>query len=68
MDIRFVEDEDDIRECLRLRRIVFIEEQGVSEADEIDGLDGDCAHVLATIDGTPVGAAHDLGRRHVESR
>ena len=57
MDTRFAETEDDIAQCQRLRRIVFIEEQGVSEADEIDGLDGDCAHVLATIDGTPVGAA-----------
>ena len=57
MDIRFAETEDDIAQCRRLRRIVFIEEQGVREADEIDGLDGECAHVLATVGGAPAGAA-----------
>ena len=31
----------------RLRRVVFIEEQGVSEADEVDGLDDQAIHLLA---------------------
>lgn len=34
--------------CLRIRRVVFIEEQGVPEPDELDGLDGSCRHFLAT--------------------
>lgn len=47
----------DIAICRRLRRQVFIEEQGVSEADEIDDLDGVATHFLATLDGVPVGTA-----------
>ncbi len=43
--------------CLDLRRRVFIEEQGVAEAEEVDGLDGGCRHLLARVGGQPVGAA-----------
>lgn len=50
----------DIATCRALRRVVFIEEQGVSEADEVDGLDGQALHLLATLDGTPVGSARLL--------
>lgn len=57
MDIRFVENDDDIAECMRLRRIVFIDEQGVDEAEDVDGLDPDSAHVLATCKSDPVAAA-----------
>ena len=34
--------------CLRIRRTVFIEEQGVPEREELDELDADCRHFLAT--------------------
>ena len=44
-------------ECVALRTRVFIEEQGVSPADEIDGQDPDCVHFLARGDGVPVGCA-----------
>ena len=47
----------DIAACRALRRTVFIEEQGVSEADEVDGLDDSCVHILARLDGVPVGSA-----------
>lgn len=47
----------EIETCLRLRWEVFVVEQGVSEADEIDGEDGHCIHVLATQDTVPIGAA-----------
>ena len=50
----------DIATCRALRRAVFIEEQGVSEADEVDGLDDQAIHLLATLDGTPVGSARLL--------
>ena len=50
----------DIAACLDLRRLVFIEEQGVSEADERDDLDGQAVHLLATMDGVPVGSARLL--------
>ena len=48
---------DDIAACRQLRRVVFIEEQGVSEADEIDDLDGQALHLLATKSNAPVGTA-----------
>ncbi|MEH7829364.1 GNAT family N-acetyltransferase [Gemmobacter denitrificans] len=51
---------DDIAACRALRRTVFIEEQGVSEADEIDNLDGQATHLLATVEGRPVGSARLL--------
>ena len=41
-----VEETHDIAACQAIRRAVFIEEQGVSEAEEIDGLDDDCHHYL----------------------
>ncbi len=55
-----IEVTDDIATCRALRRIVFIEEQGVSEADEVDDLDGQAIHLLATLDGVPVGSARLL--------
>lgn len=51
---------EDLATCLALRRTVFIEEQAVPEADEIDGLDRDAVHLLATVDGQPVGTARLL--------
>jgi ElaA protein len=51
---------DDIATCLALRRRVFIEEQGVSEAEEVDGLDPLALHLLAMRDATPVGTARIL--------
>ncbi len=50
----------DLATCLALRRRVFIEEQGVSEADEVDGLDPVALHLLAMQDATPVGTARIL--------
>ena len=37
-----------------IRRAVFIEEQGVSEADELDGTDGGAIHLLIRDGGAPV--------------
>ena len=53
---------EDIAACQRLRRVVFIEEQGVSEADEVDGLDGTAQHLLACREGVPVGSARLLAK------
>ena len=50
----------DIATCRHLRRVVFIEEQGVPEADEIDDKDDDAIHLLATIDDQPAGSARLL--------
>ncbi|MEL6888447.1 MAG: GNAT family N-acetyltransferase [Pseudomonadota bacterium] len=51
---------DDLATCHELRRIVFMEEQGVSEADERDGRDADALHVLATLGGEALGCARIL--------
>lgn len=51
----------DIATCRHLRRVVFIEEQGVPETDEIDDKDDTAIHLLATTDdGRPVGSARLL--------
>jgi ElaA protein len=50
----------DIATCRALRRTVFIEEQGVSEADEVDDRDDVAIHLLAFRNGSPVGTARLL--------
>ncbi|GGA30332.1 GNAT family N-acetyltransferase [Neptunicoccus cionae] len=55
-----VEVTDDLDSCFALRRKVFIEEQGVTEAEEIDGKDGEATHVIARYNGDPVGCARVL--------
>jgi len=54
----------DIATCLELRRVVFIDEQGVSEADERDDLDGQAVHLLAWVGDNPVGTARLLTKGH----
>lgn len=52
---------DDIDACLAIRREVFIDEQGVPEAEEIDDLDAGAIHLLALDDkGQPLGTARLL--------
>ena len=46
---------DQLEQALAIRRAVFVVEQGVSEALEIDGLDEQAEHLLALLDGEPVG-------------
>jgi ElaA protein len=50
----------DLATCLAIRRKVFIDEQGVSETDEVDGLDPVALHLLAMQDAAPVGTARIL--------
>lgn len=57
MTLEIVETRD-IALCRQLRRVVFIEEQGVSEADEVDDLDEVALHPLALQDGVVTGSAH----------
>ena len=59
MTLQVVETQD-IAACRALRRVVFIEEQGVSLADEVDGRDGEARHLLAVLDGVAVGTARLL--------
>lgn len=57
VEIIRVEAGGDIEAALDIRREVFRVEQGVSEAMEIDGLDGACAHYLLRRGGDAVGTA-----------
>ena len=59
MTLEIVETRD-IALCRHLRRVVFIEEQGVSEADEVDDLDDVALHLLALVGGEAVGSARLL--------
>ena len=56
MTVRIVETRD-IALCRQLRRVVFIEEQGVSEADELDDLDAVALHLVALLEDAAVGTA-----------
>jgi ElaA protein len=51
---------DDLTTCHALRRTVFIEEQQVAEALEVDGRDSEALHLLARLDGQAVGCARIL--------
>ena len=48
---------DELSTCLAIRRTVFIEEQSVAEADDVDGLDPECDQVIAFVQGEPAGTA-----------
>ena len=50
MHIRRVHSDEEMKACLTIRRLVFIGEQGVPEADEMDDLDRVCVHFLALPD------------------
>ncbi len=53
----------DMATCRQLRRVVFIEEQGVSEDDEVDDQDDVAIHLLAFAGERPVGTARMLIKR-----
>ncbi len=46
-----------IEAAWEIRREVFVAGQDVTEEEEVDGLDPECLHLLAEVDGELVGAA-----------
>jgi predicted GNAT family N-acyltransferase len=50
---------------IKLRGIVFVQEQNVPVELEIDGLDPDCRHVKATKNGQTIGTARLLPNGHI---
>ena len=60
LELRVIRTQSEMADALSVRRAVFIAEQGVSEAEEIDGYDEDPArvtdavHVIAYLDGRAV--------------
>ena len=58
VQVRLAESQGDVDNCLRLRWMVFVEEQGVPPSLEVDAHDStDAVHALASLDGIPCGAA-----------
>ena len=55
IEILEVRSSERLGQAFAIRRAVFVREQGVSEALEIDGRDDDALHLLALYDGDPVG-------------
>jgi len=72
MSIRVSEiaSEEDRQLAFEIRRIVFCDEQGVSLAEEFDGLDDACRHYLVSVDTRGVGTARtralDSGETKIE--
>lgn len=60
MLVRRVADAESLAQCREIRRIVFVLEQSVAEDEEWDGLDDQCTHFVAELDGGPVGCARLL--------
>jgi ElaA protein len=52
--------EEGLLDAHMIRRAVFIEEQSVSEADELDGTDAACLHLMAYENGEPAGTGRIL--------
>lgn len=55
MKAKKITSEDDLNIAFRIRKEVFVKEQGVSEEIEFDLLDGQCEHILVYSDKKPVG-------------
>lgn len=51
--------------CSHIRRVVFIQEQGVDESEELDALDPACTHFLIRDGQIPCGTARLLPDGHI---
>lgn len=58
--VRRVHSADELADALALRHRVFVEEQGVGPALELDGRDPEALHVVALEDGVVVGTCRVL--------
>ncbi|UOR13102.1 GNAT family N-acetyltransferase [Halobacillus amylolyticus] len=56
-DIRKVTKHEELSDAHRVRRNVFIKEQGVSEQDEHDAFEDQATHIVGYFDGEPFAAA-----------
>lgn len=52
-----VSTKDELKECLLIRRKVFIESQGILEEKEVDGKDSESSHFLLLSNNLPAGTA-----------
>jgi predicted GNAT family N-acyltransferase len=61
IEVRPARDDEELSAALALRHAVFVVEQQVPVADEIDGRDGGALHLVAVEDGTVVATCRLLG-------
>ncbi|WP_052446854.1 GNAT family N-acetyltransferase [Candidatus Soleaferrea massiliensis] len=70
IQVRFIENESELKSCLGIRQKVFVEEQHTDPAEEFDELDHllPHTHILLLYDGQPAGTARlkRLGDEHVK--
>ncbi len=57
--------ESNTKNICAIRYEVFVEEQNVPEELEIDGLDNEAKHVLAFVDGLPIGTGRIINDGHI---
>ena len=57
MTFKLVESNSELREAFKVRRVVFVEEQGVSEDIEYDGFDHEALHMVVKEDDNIIGTA-----------
>ena len=55
--VQKVTSEEDIKSCVHIRTVVFVEEQNVPIEEEIDGLDPEADQYLLRVDNTPAATA-----------
>ncbi|NQV38911.1 MAG: GNAT family N-acetyltransferase [Candidatus Marinimicrobia bacterium] len=55
--IKRIETAEEMQAAHQIRKNVFVEEQGVSLREEIDKFEDESIHILASINGNPVGTA-----------
>jgi predicted GNAT family N-acyltransferase len=58
--VRRARDPQEVGAALELRRAVFVEEQGVPLAEDLDGRDAEALHLVAVDDGAVVGTCRLL--------
>lgn len=59
-EVRAARGDDELESAFALRRVVFVEEQGVPEEEELDDLDAQALHLVALQDGQVVGTCRLL--------
>ena len=57
--------ESNTEDICAIRYEVFVDEQKVPEELEIDGLDNEAKHILAFVDGLPIGTGRILNDGHI---
>jgi predicted GNAT family N-acyltransferase len=60
LEYKFVENENELRQAIKVRKRVFVDEQGIPEDIDIDGQDSSALHMVVQNSDTAVGTARVL--------